>query len=81
MNDDDDDDRDHFHDYLLQPLPRLTGEAATVIVDFLYGLIEDLESTYYVEFTDFANKRDAERHAREMSPIEPWRKRRPDEPR
>ena len=54
--------------------------AATVIVDFLYDLIEDLESKYYIELTEFAHQREAERHAREMSPTEPWRKRRPDEP-
>ena len=34
------------HDYIPQPRPELSDEAAAMVLDFLYGLITDFESAY-----------------------------------
>ena len=67
-------------DDIAQPRQRLSAEAAALIRDFLAKSLADFESDYLVELLEYQRKREAIRHAREMSPTEPWRNRRPDEP-
>ena len=63
-------------DYIAQPRARLTDEAATQILDFLYDLIGDFESAYFIELR-------RHRHAqarRRYGPTAPTVRDRDDEP-
>ncbi len=48
-------------DHIPQPRPRLSDEAAAYVVDFLYELIADFESAYYVQLRRHWRAREAAR--------------------
>jgi hypothetical protein len=49
-------------DYIPQPRPRLSDEAAAQVLDFLYDFIADFESAYYVQLQRNCRDRDAARN-------------------
>ncbi len=48
-------------DYVPQPRPWLSDEAAAQVLDFLYDLVADFESAYYVQLRRHRHARDAAR--------------------
>lgn len=55
-------------DLIAQPRPVLTDEAAATILDFLYDLVADFESAYYVQLRRHESAHDDQ----DRDPDRPW---------